>query len=1462
MSSPFFNVPARALLAVDDVPALRGAGPVANFSTATYAQTTTTPARAFWAWSPTEASADDGVKYVKPTEIVSGSGRWVNVGLLAPTNVSVRIGHMPHAAEEYGADPTDTVDSTAFIQAGFADVEELWFSGTYKTTGDIGVLGSSTYRMARGSAFDVQAPGTSFFGFLWAGSDQVVWQGPFVPDLSKIVSEFFHPAWLGVFADGLPNDGRKLELIYDNISSDSIVYYQPGDYYVGNGAVTSIDASMDGLTLPRSSIAVSSTTSPHPFSGDGHIYVTTTDGPQLITYTSTDGTHFLNCTGGTGTMHTGGAVEPVRVLGAGRQGHKMAPGARLVSNFATDHVLISGQSFEAGSFEAFGGLLNVQFTPGLVGGIDLTWFGGDGDGVTDNSSALMRAHAAGRDIRYPFGTYLVSSNLTIGTEQTTHHPDQGAKIVAAPGADISILGNTTAARGQAWLDRQGTGTITFGSVFASAGVPPGWFGGVGDGVVNDTAAVQAVHDAFPAAGGIMLLENLSFKVDALAFTKPVKCQFGAGHIISSAVWPVGTITAATNASPSVVTQVGHGYSNDQFVTISGSVGNTAINGTWRVANKTTDTYQLKKVNGALVAGNGVWTRGGRAQPALVTCAHNFSFIGQGRNEMSFQPSSGQDAIALAGPWPTTREGRPTASVIGCGIIGARRGVNTEGLTGFNEGDLTITDNLFQECTHYGIWLESSVYNPQIARNYFDLNYGDVFAKDNGEDKFEFNIWLGRVAPTGAIPATISSGSAVCTITGLTQDNVGSTIRIKGAGITRGGTPSDLTAVITAVDLDGPGTVHLDVRASNSVTNADSYTEGFLFDGRGTSHAVFNGDQIYMHGYGVSPAARIRSGLGDAVDGIATFRNVKFGAENLTWLHRDANVAVEIYNWENSWWGTWDVVLEDCEFYGPQAMIPVLTEVTSGVAKATLTNANFPALGHGLQIGDVIRGTNFTVARFNGEHTVTAVGTVSGGQQTVSWADSGGDLGSADHGGLIVSGEHAAVRIRSPLAQCTFRNCKVDGYPYYIDETYHQGTNDSDNFRDDVHIDHDPFGIIGHCKIIERRGRGPIGTRQEIFKGGQSTYFDRVEIQAGDEPSQAVTCQPRTDRSEALVNRIPYSEDSSHWTGTGVTAAGSQTDPYGTSRATKLTRAGTNEVTSGSAGGKSISEGILIGTPDMTGAPLRGYMAVRIKAGTLKVGTFLLYDGAVTASIVGGGLCVCPSDGTWSEWIVFPYSLNANHGAVTLFFCPGEQSKQAGDMYVFGFHIFDKVGTDYVPTTGALVNDSTYDSRHEQQVKFAGGLTSTDVTTTTLESTGLATVALLKAGGGSTSVADQSGNVPGTIGTGGTFSMTTGSKDLGGTVKINTGTTPGAYAIFRVTFSAPLAGNKPSVVVSLEDSAAAWGGGSTLGLATAHLSFVGNSFFDVFVINMNGAGGAGATQAVNFTGSTSDAYRINYKVMLT
>lgn len=75
------------------------------------------------------------------------------------------------------------------------------------------------------------------------------------------------------------------------------------------------------------------------------------------------------------------------------------------------------------------------------------------------------------------------------------------------------------------------------------------------------------------------------------------------------------ITAATNATPIVVTANAHGHANGDVVSIAGVLGNTAANGEWVVAAAAANSFALTSS-----VGNGAWTSGGTVTSFAATAS--------------------------------------------------------------------------------------------------------------------------------------------------------------------------------------------------------------------------------------------------------------------------------------------------------------------------------------------------------------------------------------------------------------------------------------------------------------------------------------------------------------------------------------------------------------------------------------------------------------------------------------------------------------------------------------------------------------------------------------------------------------------------------------------------------------------------------------------------------------------------
>lgn len=84
------------------------------------------------------------------------------------------------------------------------------------------------------------------------------------------------------------------------------------------------------------------------------------------------------------------------------------------------------------------------------------------------------------------------------------------------------------------------------------------------------------------------------------------------------------VTATSNANPDVLTVPGHTFTNGQLITGSGATGDTAINGVFLAASVVAGvSLQLTTLQGAVVAGNGVYTGSGTITSAdLITAPGN------------------------------------------------------------------------------------------------------------------------------------------------------------------------------------------------------------------------------------------------------------------------------------------------------------------------------------------------------------------------------------------------------------------------------------------------------------------------------------------------------------------------------------------------------------------------------------------------------------------------------------------------------------------------------------------------------------------------------------------------------------------------------------------------------------------------------------------------------------------------
>ena len=135
-------------------------------------------------------------------------------------------------------------------------------------------------------------------------------------------------------------------------------------------------------------------------------------------------------------------------------------------------------------------------------GVNVKDKGALGNGTTNDYQALVNAQneaiAIGLPLYFPNGTYKISSNLILGGNNVAVIFSSGTMISPDSGVTITIAGYTYDGLSQRF---SGNGTIL---ITPGQPVRPEWWGAIGDGITNDTTAINKALTSVLAGGDVLL----------------------------------------------------------------------------------------------------------------------------------------------------------------------------------------------------------------------------------------------------------------------------------------------------------------------------------------------------------------------------------------------------------------------------------------------------------------------------------------------------------------------------------------------------------------------------------------------------------------------------------------------------------------------------------------------------------------------------------------------------------------------------------------------------------------------------------------------------------------------------------------------------------------------------------------------------------------------------------------------
>lgn len=629
---------------------------------------------------------------------------------------------------------------------------------------------------------------------------------------------------------------------------------------------------------------------------------------------------------------------------------------------------------------------------------------------------------------------------------------------------------------------------------------------------------------------------------------------------------------------------------------------------------------------------------------------------------------------------------------------------------------------------------------------------------------------------------------------------------------------------------------------------------------GPFHVEIKGDSFEGALNYTQPDILIISSL-DGVGGYCKIERNNFAPEReYAWNKNRPRILY--YTSANPTWSVVDVTIRENYFYASSPPImPVASIITtSGASRKVTITLHSGETDSGIQVGDTFSLVQMADASFaGGPFTVTARTA-----NTLTWTTTSASA-SQGAGGFVLPGSLAAIVIKSPPGRFDVDDNYFYGYPILV--------NDDFSYSADFSQD-----IVGHCVWGGgNRYTGFLGRDVTEFQNG-GQYFTRgdLECTTSFEPLIPV---PRSNETIGLLNRISNSESPA--AGTGMTVTTGETDPYGTTRAVLLTRAGAAQQWLSPGIGETASCTLDIGgTFALPTNPALSYLSFWAKMGgsnPSKCLSFYILGASANSMILQYTATLSSNWKRYSVPIVWPANAGTLGGVTDIVFSPGTNDPEPTTALLFGVAVCDQIPGDYVPTTVGPVQSATLGNRFQMGQQHAYLTPSAAVVTdansnlaslaytanptaSTLASrdaSGFTAVSGLKFSGGGTPVIS---GVGAGIGSSGTVTLDTGSTDESGIILLN----PGGTGITNVltlnfAFSTSLPGHTPVIDFQLIDGAASWGTGVAADLSTVRAFSFSNSGFSLIATNQHWTGST--VSADNFTSGAAQyqiAYRVTFK----